>query len=250
MPSISNPLKIAGTRAYGANVIFSGSTSPERDAAAKKVMEETGARFVPSYDHPDIILGQGTMGLELQEQVEELMAKSIKPFEKKGKAGLDAIIAPCGGGGMLSGIALSAENTGIRIFGAEPIHEGADDAKRGFYSGNLVPAVSSLTIADGLRTPLGKHTWSIIGDRQGRGLVSGMYSVTEEEILAAMRLVFERMKLVVEPSACVPLAAVLFDEEFRKHVEEEAGEEGWDLGVVLSGGNVGVDKIAELFGKK
>ena len=151
---------------------------------------------------------------------------------------------------MLSGIALSAENTGIRIFGAEPIHEGADDAKRGFYSGNLVPAVSSLTIADGLRTPLGKHTWSIIGDRQGRGLVSGMYSVTEEEILAAMRLVFERMKLVVEPSACVPLAAVLFDEEFRKHVEEEAGEEGWDLGVVLSGGNVGVDKIAELFGKK
>jgi threonine dehydratase len=240
MPSISNPLKIAATRSYGANLIFSGSTSPERDAAAKKVIEETGARFVSSYDHPDIILGQGTMGLEMQEQVEETLGKSGK--------GLNGIIAPCGGGGMLSGIALSAENTGLKIFGAEPIHEGADDAKRGYYSNERIPAVSSLTIADGLRTPLGAHTWSII--RQDRGLVHGMYSVTEEEILETMRLVFERMKMVVEPSACVALAAVLFDEDLREKLEKEGGEEGWELGVVFSGGNVGVEKVAELFGNK
>lgn len=259
MPDISPPLKIAATRGYGANVVFSGSTSVEREAVAARVVAETGARMVPPYDHPDIMLGQGTLGLELQQQVSEMMsdeasaaggagflrAESTRSGAAAGAAaGLDAIVAPCGGGGMLSGVALSCEGTGIRVYGAEPSFEGADDAKRGYEAGQRVEAVSSLTVADGLRTPLGKHPWGVIYERR---LVSGFYSVTEDEIKAAMRLVLERFKLVVEPSACVPLAVALFDEDFRSMVEREAGEDGWDLGLVFSGGNVGADTIGKLF---
>ncbi|KAF5619880.1 threonine dehydratase [Fusarium tjaetaba] len=262
MPEISNPKKIAGTKGYGARVIFSGSTSTEREAMAAKVIAETGARLVPPYDHPDILLGQGTLGLEFQQQVSELMtADAVVDGQRrlfrapvtgrdneaprtKEKLGLDAIMTPCGGGGMLSGVALSCEDTGIRVFGSEPSFEGADDAKRGFESGTRITTVKTLTVADGLRTPVGEHPWSVI---YGRRLVSGMYSVTEEEILAAMKLVFERFKLVVEPSACVPLAVALFDEEFRSMVEREAGEEGWDLGLVFSGGNIGLDAVGKLF---
>lgn len=262
MPQISIPAKIAGTKGYGANVIFSGSTSVEREAVTERVIAETGARLVPPYDHPDIMLGQGTLGLELQEQVERSIAEGVNPAgqalrgvyeaaalkkEKKNKEqkkrGLDAVIAPCGGGGMLSGVALSCEGTGIRVFGAEPSYQGADDAKRGYESGERVPTVSSLTVADGLRTPVGLHPWSVIYERR---LVSGMFSVTDEEILRAMRLVYERMKMVVEPSACVPLAVALFDEDFRSLAEREGGEEGWDLGIVFSGGNVAVEALGKL----
>ncbi|EGR52931.1 IlvA, threonine dehydratase [Trichoderma reesei QM6a] len=242
MPQISIPAKIAGTKGYGANVIFSGSTSVEREAVTERVIAETGARLVPPYDHPDIMLGQGTLGLELQEQVERSIAEGKKNKEQK-KRGLDAVIAPCGGGGMLSGVALSCEGTGIRVFGAEPSYQGADDAKRGYESGERVPTVSSLTVADGLRTPVGLHPWSVIYERR---LVSGMFSVTDEEILRAMRLVYERMKMVVEPSACVPLAVALFDEDFRSLAEREGGEEGWDLGIVFSGGNVAVEALGKL----
>ena len=256
MPEISIPQKIAATRGYGANVVFSGSTSVEREAVAARVIAETGARMVPPYDHPDIMLGQGTLGLELQEQVAAIMADeeaaagqgllrapTVRTASKK--KGLDAIMTPCGGGGMTSGVALSCEGTGIRVYGAEPSFEGADDAKRGYESGQRVEKVATLTVADGLRTPVGKHPWKVIYERR---LVSGFYSVTEEEIKAAMRLVLERFKMVVEPSACVPLAAALFDEDFRAMVEKEAGEEGWDLGLVFSGGNVGADAIGRLFG--
>jgi threonine dehydratase len=155
MPTISAPPKIAATRDYGAEIIFSGSTSVEREAVTEKVIADTGARLVPPYDHPDIILGQGTLGLELQDQVLELGGK-----------GLDAIIAPCGGGGMLSGVALSAEGTVIKVFGSEPLEGGADDGMRGYYSGERVDKVSSLTIADGLRTPVGKYPWGIIYERK------------------------------------------------------------------------------------
>ncbi|KAM5352487.1 hypothetical protein ACJ41O_005210 [Fusarium nematophilum] len=268
MPEITNPQKIAGTRGYGARIVFSGSTALAREAAAAQVIAETGGRLIPPYDHPDIILGQGTMGLEFQQQVTELMSADAEevngdgrrlfrapatgrdnegpgvPGYKKAKPGLDAIMTPCGGGGMLSGVALSCEGTGIRVFGSEPSFQGADDGKRGYESGSRVAAVSSLTVAEGLRTPLGKHPWSVIYERR---LVSGMFSVTESEILAAMRLVFERFKMVVEPSGCVPLAVALFDEEFRSMVEKEAGEDGWDLGLVFSGGNVGIDAIGKLY---
>ena len=247
MPGVSAAPKVAATRGYGARVVFSGSTSVEREAAAERVIAETGARLVPPYDHPDIVLGQGTLGLELQEQVEEAQKAAE---ERKGegggkgkKRGLDAIITPCGGGGMLSGVALSAEGTGIRVFGAEPEFEGADDGMRGYKSGERVEKVSSLTIADGLRTPVGKIPWSVIYERR---LVAGMFNVTEDEILAALRLVYERAKLVVEPSAVVGLAVVLFNEEFRELVEREAGEEGWDIGVVFSGGNVDLQTLGKL----
>ena len=245
MPEISAPGKVAATRGYGANVVFSGSTSVEREAVAARVMAETGATLVPPYDHPDIILGQGTMGLEFQDQVAELMTAGPGTGEGAEKSkGLDAIITPCGGGGMLSGVALSCEGTGVRVFGAEPSFQGADDCRRGLAAGRRVESVSTLTVADGLRTPVGAIPWGIIHDRK---LVEGVFAVAEAQIAAALRLVLERMKVVVEPSSAVPLAVVLFNEEFRALVEREAGPEGWDVGVVFSGGNVGLDKLGTLF---
>ncbi|RYP56623.1 hypothetical protein DL771_011744 [Monosporascus sp. 5C6A] len=282
MPTVSTPSKIAATKGYGAHVVFSGSTSTEREAACMRVIEQTGARLVPPYDHPDIVLGQGTLGLELQEdaaalihaaaasddashrhhgsdeRAERLPERVIRApstvgrvaatteggGEKKKKRGLDAILAPCGGGGMLSGVALSCEGTGIRVFGCEPWFEGADDAKRGFESGQRVESVRSLTIADGLRTPLGRVPWGVIYERR---LVSGFFSVGEAEIRDALRLLLERLKLVVEPSAAVPLAVALYNEDFRALVEREAGADGWDVGVVLSGGNVSLEALGRLF---
>lgn len=194
-------------------------------------MAATGARFVPPYDHPDIVLGQGTAALELQSQ---LLPQGVT---------LDGIITPCSGGGLLSGTALACEGTGIAVFGAEPSFEGADDGRRGFYAGERVLAVRSRTIADGLRTPVGEIPWSII---YGRRLVKGMYSVGEDEIRRALRLVWERMKIVVEPSAVVPLAVALYNEDFRAMVEREGGEKGWDLGIIFSGGNVDLDALGDL----
>ena len=247
MPGISAQPKIAATRGYGARVVFSGSTSTERQAVADRVVAETGARLVPSYDHPDIILGQGTVGLEIQEQVAAGMREVTGSGNPAGHRALNAIVGACGGGGLLSGLALSCEGTGVRVFGAEPSLDGADDARRGFYAGARVETVASRTIADGLRTPLGKHPWSVIYERR---LVAGMYAVSEDEIRSATRLIMERMKMVIEPSAAVGLAMILFNEEFRALVEAEGGSEGWDVALVLGGGNVDLDALAELLGKK
>jgi threonine dehydratase len=244
MPRISTPSKIAATQSYGARVVFSGSTSTEREAVVADVIKETGARLVPPYDHPDIILGQGTLGLEMQTQVEEMISSGEGQAEKKQGKGLDAIIAPCGGGGMLSGTALSCEGTGISVFGAEPEFQGADDCKRGLAAGKRIESVSTLTIADGLRTPVGAYPWTIIHDRK---LVRTMYSVTEEQIKAALRLVLERMKMVVEPSSVVGLATALYNEDFRRLVEEEGGAQGWDLGIVFSGGNISIEALGKMF---
>jgi len=252
MPSISTPTKIAGTKGYGANVRFSGSTEPERAAVVEEVVKETGAKFVPPYDHPDIMLGQGTLGIELQEQVRRMITQggsvqakcSFAVEDGNGRKGLDAIITGCGGGGMLSGTALSCEGTGIFVFGAEPSFQGGDDCKRGLATGKRVEAVKTLTIADGLRTPVGKYPWTVIHDRK---LVRAVYSVTEDQIKKALRLVLERMKVVVEPSGVVGLAVALFNEDFRRLVEKEGGKEGWDLGLVFSGGNVSVDALKKLF---
>jgi threonine dehydratase len=271
MPSISTPSKIAATRSYGANVIFSGSTSQEREAVVAEVMSRTGATLVPPYDHPNIILGQGTLALEMEAQVGGILGRDAGPgvdgvaggdSDKDGNAnanananedggrggkrgrGLNAIVAPCGGGGMLSGIATALSGTGTAVFGAEPSFQGADDARRGLAAGTRVTSVRSLTVADGLRTPVGAIPWSVISDP---AKVRAVYAVSERQIKAALRLVLERMKVVIEPSAAVGLAAVLFDEGFRRVVEREGGEEGWNVGVVFSGGNTTVEAIGRLF---
>ncbi|KAK6530375.1 hypothetical protein TWF694_003731 [Orbilia ellipsospora] len=233
MPTISTPSKIAATKGYGANVVFSGSTAPEREAKVSEEQAKTGATLIPPYDHPWILLGQGTVALELIQQAEETGRK------------LDAIIAPCGGGGLLSGIATACEGTGIRVFGAEPRKDGANDCQRGLKAGKRVEVVKTLTIADGLRTPTGKITYGIIEKK-----VEGVFSVTEWEILQTVRLVLERLKVVVEPSSVVPLAVALFDEDFRRLVEKEGGEEGWNVGVVFSGGNTTVEMLGKLFARE
>jgi threonine dehydratase len=255
MPSISTPSKIASTQALGAKVVLSGSTSTEREAVTERVQAETGAIFVPPYDHPDIILGQGTVGLEMEEQYIQL-----KKEERQGQHQnttidddddeplLDAVFTPIGGGGLNAGVATYfSESKRTKVFGAEPSFEGADDCCRGLASGSRILSVSSKTIADGLRTPVGVHNWAVISDPSK---VAGVYAVSDEQIKKAMRLVLERMKVVVEPSAVVGLAVCLFDEDFRKLVEREAGEKGWDVGIVFSGGNTTVEAIATLFGGK
>lgn len=245
MPKISTPSKIAGTQAQGAIVHFSGSTSQEREAVVADVIAQTGATLIPPYDHPNIILGQGTMALELQKEVGAL----LEQHEDLGVHGashkaLNAVIAPCGGGGMLSGNAVALHGTDIQVFGAEPSYQGGDDARRGVEAGERITSVKTLTIADGLRTPLGDYTWSIISDKS---YVSGLYAVTEQNIKDAMKLVLERMKCFVEPSAVVGLATVLYNEEFRKMVEKEAGKGGWNIGVVFSGGNTTIEAITRIF---
>ncbi|KAF2099245.1 tryptophan synthase beta subunit-like PLP-dependent enzyme [Rhizodiscina lignyota] len=244
MPTISTPSKIAGTKGYGANVLFSGSTSEEREAVVVDVIKKTGAILVPPYDHPDIILGQGTMALELEQQAKDLLAMSHISVNRDQKQTLDAVIAPLGGGGMLSGVATALQGTGIRVFGAEPSFEGANDGQLGLAAGKRIPSVKTLTIADGLRTPVGEIPWIVISDKSK---VKGVYSVTEEHIKAAMKLVLERMKVFVEPSAVVGLAVCMFDEDFRRIAEREGGEGGWNMGVVLSGGNTTVEAIGKLF---
>lgn len=186
------------------------------------------------------------MALEAVEQAQELVAKNPElgvHVAQPGK-GLDAIITPCGGGGMLAGNAVALHGTGVRVFGAEPSFQGADDARRGVEAGQRISTVKTLTIADGLRTPLGEYNWRIVADKS---YVSGLYSVTEENIKDAMRLVLERMKCFVEPSAVVGLATILYHEDFRRMVEREAGEEGWNVGVVFSGGNTTIDAITKIF---
>jgi threonine dehydratase len=241
MPSNSAPSKIDATKGYGAEVSFCGPTLQEREAAVQEIIEGTGATLIPPFDHANVLLGQGTMALELEQQVGEITS---------GKSRLDAIITPCGGGGMLSGVATAMAGTGTRVFGAEPSFQGADDCRRGLEQKKRIEYVKSTTIADGLRTPVGKIPWSIISDPTK---VCGVFAVNEEQILQAMKLVVERMKIFIEPSSAVPVAVVLYNEEFRKLVQREAEATGgdgiWNLGIVLSGGNTTLETVSELFTK-
>ncbi|KAF2857474.1 tryptophan synthase beta subunit-like PLP-dependent enzyme [Piedraia hortae CBS 480.64] len=230
MPSISAPSKIAGTEQLGARIAFSGSNSEEREALVEEIRAKTGATLVPPYDHPDIILGQGTLALEFEEQVKALSVSG----------GLDAVIAPIGGGGMMGGVCTALEGTGIRCFGAEPAFQGANDCEKGLREGKRVESVNSLTIADGARTPVGEIPWKILTDKKK---FAGVYSVSEDEIKMAMRLLMERAKVFVEPTAALGLAVVLFNQEFRELIKDK----GWNIGVVLSGGNTTVEALAKLF---
>ncbi|KAJ5884755.1 hypothetical protein N7495_009265 [Penicillium taxi] len=235
MPRISTPSKISGTRSHGAEVIFSGSTSVEREAVVAEIQAKTNAILIPPYDYFDVIAGQGTTALELDEQYSEQYSTKA----------LDAVITPIGGGGLNAGVATYFSDKTTRVFGAEPSFEGADDCRRGLQARQRVETVSTLTIADGLRTPVGLLNWAVISDEKK---VEGVFAVSEEQIKAALRLVLERMKVVVEPSAVVGLAAFLFNEELRSRVEKEGREEGWDIAIVFSGGNTTVEAIGKLFG--
>jgi threonine dehydratase len=211
-----------------------------------EVMAETGAILVPPYDHPDIMLGQGTAGMEMEEQY--LGTEGAK------SGGFDAVLAPLGGGGLLSGTAIwYSDKPGTMVFGAEPNYQGGNDGEMGLKADppRRIETVKTLTIADGLRTPVGKNPWGILtgGNSVKRKFVESVYSVTDDQIKAALKLVMERMKVFVEPSAVVPLAVILFNDEFRRMVAERQKEgEVWDVGVIFSGGNTTIEALIAMFG--
>jgi len=215
MPSSAPAVKRRAVEGYGARVIDCEPTLEARERTAAAVMAETGATFVHPYDDADVIAGQGTAALELLEQVPDL----------------DAIVAPVGGGGLVGGTAIAARGAAprVRVLAAEPA--GADDAARSKAAGRLIPQTDPKTVADGLRTSLGALTWPLLRD-----LVEQVVVVPDEEIVMAMRLLFERAKLVVEPSGAVPLAAVL-SSSFRALEGIER------VGVILSGGNVDLELL-------
>ena len=215
MPRTAPLVKKAAVEGYGGIVTLCEPTLAAREETAARLVAETGGTLIPPFDHPDVIAGQGTAALELLEDVPDL----------------DAVVSPVGGGGLLSGFCVASRgvNPAIRVFGAEPL--GADDAARSKAAGRFIPQTAPNTIADGLLTSLGELTWPIIRDQ-----VERVFTVTEDRIRAAMRLVWERMKLVIEPSAAVGVAVVLSD-EFRALAGVRK------VGVVLCGGNVSLDKL-------
>jgi threonine dehydratase len=217
MPSNSAEVKKAAVRGYGGRIIECEPTLEARESTAARVIAETGAVMIPPYNHANVIAGQGTIALELLDECPQL----------------DAIIVPLGGGGLISGIALAAKalKPSIRIIGAEP--ELAGDAAASKREGSIQPAMKPLTIADGLRTSLGPLTFPVVRD-----LVDEVVLVSEEEILAHMRLAWERMKLTIEPSAAVGVAVAC---SAWMRARQNAGIE--DAGVVLCGGNVDLSAL-------
>ncbi|HEX8362354.1 MAG TPA: threo-3-hydroxy-L-aspartate ammonia-lyase [Longimicrobium sp.] len=209
MPDDAPAAKVEGTRGYGAEVILYDPRERDRQEIAAGLQRERGMALIPPYDHADVVAGQGTAALELMEET----------------GPLDALFVPCGGGGLLSGSALAAKSFApdCRVIGVEP--ELADDATRSFNTGVLATIRNPPTIADGLRTPsLGRVTFPLV-----RANVSEMRTVPEQGIADAMKFLWTRAKLVVEPSGAVALAALLAaSDEFR----------GRRVGVILSGGNV------------
>ncbi|MCI4650214.1 pyridoxal-phosphate dependent enzyme [Phaeodactylibacter sp.] len=213
MPKNAPAAKRAATESYGAQITSCENTLAARESTLQTVVEETGATFIHPYNDYNVIAGQATCAKELLEDVE----------------GLDILIAPVGGGGLMSGTTLSARYfaPGVKVFGAEP--EAVDDAYRSLRSGQLESNTTIDTIADGLRTNLGEKTFDIL-----KRELDDLFLVSETEILQAMRLIWERMKIIIEPSCAVPLAAIL------KHPEVFEGKR---VGVILTGGNVDLDRL-------
>jgi len=216
MPRTAPEIKKRGVRGYGGQIFECEPTLAARESTLAEVIARTGATEIHPFNNYDVIEGQATCAREFFEDA----------------PALDVILAPVGGGGLLSGTALAAHyfSPGTLVMAGEPA--GSDDAYRSMQSGKIEPAQSQ-TIADGLLTTLGDKTFPIIRER-----VKEIITVTDAEIIAAMRLVYERLKIVIEPSCPVPFAAVL------KQREKFAGK---NVGIILSGGNVDLEKLSGFF---
>ncbi len=213
MPSNAPAVKKKAVEGYGGEIIECEPNLRARETTLQEVLAKTGATFIPPYDFMDVVEGQATCALEIFEE--------CIPF--------DVVMAPVGGGGLLAGTALLTNYVApsTKVIAAEPA--GADDAYRSFHAGKLIPVENPNTIADGLLTSLGTITFAVI-----MKYVDDILSVSDDEIVAAMRMIYERMKIVVEPSCAVPLAALL------KHRE---GFSGQKVAIILSGGNVDLEKL-------
>ncbi len=213
MPAGAPAVKRAAVAGYGAEIVTCAATVAAREAAAEEVVRRTGGLFIHPYNDPRIIAGQGTAALELLEEVPEL----------------DFVLAPVGGGGLLSGTAITVRSLkpAAKVIGAEPA--GADDAARSLAVGQILPSDHPQTIADGLRTSLGELTFAAL-----QKYVERIITVDDAATMAAMRAVWERMKIIIELSAAVPVAALL------ENATQFAGRR---VGVILSGGNVDLDTL-------
>ena len=213
MPRTAPQAKKDAVRGYGGRVVECEPSTTSREAVFAEVVAETGAEFVHPYNDLRVITGQATCSRELLEQV----------------PGLDAVIAPIGGGGMVSGTCLTVSSIapGVKVYAAEP--EQADDAYRSFKAGYIIADDAPETIADGLKVPLKENTWHFVSE-----YVTDILTVSEQEIIDAMKLIWKRMKIVMEPSSAVPLAAIL------KNPSVFAGQK---VGVIITGGNVDLDKL-------
>lgn len=218
MPENAPQVKLEATRSYGAEVVTYDPDETVREELGRRLAEERGLTLVPPYDHPDVVAGQGTVGDELFRQVDDL----------------DVLLVCCGGGGLLSGCALAARHHAptCRVIGVEP--EAGDDATRSFHSGALQTVTNPDTVADGARTPyLGDVTFPLVLEH-----VDDMVAVSDAALVRAMHLAWERMKMVVEPTGALGLAALL---------SGAVPGQGRRVGIVVSGGNVDLGRAGELF---
>ncbi|MDN3204260.1 pyridoxal-phosphate dependent enzyme [Algoriphagus sediminis] len=213
MPSNAPEIKKKAVKGYGGKIIECKPTLKARETNLEKVVNETGATFIPPYDYMDVIEGQATCALEFLEAQDNL----------------EVLMAPVGGGGLLGGTALLSHywDPEIEVYGAEP--KGADDAYQSFKAGRLIPQTNPNTIADGLLTSLGELNFEII-----QKYVKDILLASDDEIVSAMRLIYERMKIIIEPSCAVPLAALLAN---------KSKFQGKKVGIILSGGNVDLEKL-------
>lgn len=213
MPENAPEIKKKAVAGYGGIITYCKPTLEARETTLQKIVDRTDACFIHPYDDSRIVAGQGTAAVELIEE----------------SGNLDIVMAPVGGGGLLSGTSISSKALlpSAEVIAAEP--ERADDAYRSFKSGNFIPSVNPDTIADGLLTSLSELTFGIIKKN-----VDDIVTVTEDSIKKAMRMIWERMKIIIEPSSAVPIAAIMENRERFK---------GKRVGIIISGGNVDLDKL-------
>jgi threonine dehydratase len=221
MPNNSPMVKQNAVKGYDGKVLLCEPTLKAREDECAKIMNEKGATLIHPYNNFDVICGQGTIAIELMEQM-----------GKDGKFPFDAVLAPIGGGGLMSGVSTGVKSLDprVRVFGAEP--EAANDAQRSLKEGKLiVHETTPKTIADGLLTSMGSLTWPIVQKN-----VEEIFTVSDEQVVQAMKLMWERMKIVIEPSSAVSVAVALYNEKFRALDIER-------IVIVISGGNVDLTKL-------